>query len=79
MRITSGPTCGADVADDYERGGLALYAAAESARRLMEAVARDKAGHSAFLRLPDELREVAAKGVKRQRSRYWEDLVLAGR
>ncbi|CMP65158.1 Conserved protein of uncharacterised function%2C putative antitoxin [Mycobacterium tuberculosis] len=48
-------------ADDYDAWQETVYLlrSPENARRLMEAVARDKAGHSAFTKSVDELREMA--------------------
>jgi antitoxin YefM len=48
-------------ADDYDSWQETVYLlrSPENARRLMEAVARDKAGHSAFTKAVDELREMA--------------------
>ncbi|CKT25969.1 Conserved protein of uncharacterised function%2C putative antitoxin [Mycobacterium tuberculosis] len=48
-------------ADDYDAWQETVYLlrSPENARRLMEAVARDKAGHSAFAKSVDELREMA--------------------
>ncbi|HKI39384.1 MAG TPA: type II toxin-antitoxin system antitoxin RelJ [Mycobacterium sp.] len=48
-------------ADDYDSWQETVYLlrSPENARRLMEAVARDKAGHSALTKSIDELREMA--------------------
>lgn len=48
-------------ADDYDSWQETVYLlrSPENARRLMEAVARDKAGHSALTKSLDELREMA--------------------
>ncbi|WP_151035129.1 type II toxin-antitoxin system antitoxin RelJ [Mycobacterium tuberculosis] len=48
-------------ADDYDAWQETVYLlrSPENARRLMEAVARDKAGYSAFTKSVDELREMA--------------------
>ena len=48
-------------ADDYDSWQETVYLlrSPENARRLMEAVARDKAGHSALTKSVDELREMA--------------------
>lgn len=48
-------------ADDYDAWQETVYLlrSPENARRLMEAVARDKAGNSAFTKSVDELREMA--------------------
>lgn len=48
-------------ADDYDSWQETVYLlrSPENARRLMEAVARDKAGHSGFTNSIDELREMA--------------------
>jgi antitoxin YefM len=48
-------------ADDYDSWQETVYLlrSPENARRLMEAVARDKAGHSAVTKSIDELREMA--------------------
>lgn len=48
-------------ADDYDAWQETVYLlrSPENARRLMEAVARDRAGHSAFTKSVDELREMA--------------------
>jgi antitoxin YefM len=48
-------------ADDYDSWQETVYLlrSPENARRLMEAVARDKAGHSAVSKTIDELREMA--------------------
>ena len=48
-------------ADDYDAWQETVYLlrSPENARRLMEAVARDKAGHSALTKSVDELREMA--------------------
>jgi antitoxin YefM len=48
-------------ADDYDSWQETVYLlrSPENARRLMEAVARDKAGHSGFIKSVDELREMA--------------------
>lgn len=48
-------------ADDYDAWQETVYLlrSPENARRLMEAVARDKAGQSAFTKSVDELREMA--------------------
>ena len=48
-------------ADDYDSWQETVYLlrSPENARRLMEAVARDKAGHSAHTRSMNELREMA--------------------
>ena len=48
-------------ADDYDTWQETVYLlrSPENARRLMQAVARDKAGHSAVTKSIDELREMA--------------------
>ena len=48
-------------ADDYDSWQETVYLlrSPENARRLMEAVARDKAGHAASTKSIDELREMA--------------------
>jgi antitoxin YefM len=48
-------------ADDYDSWQETVYLlrSPENARRLMEAVARDKAGHSAVTKTVDDLREMA--------------------
>jgi antitoxin YefM len=48
-------------ADDYDSWQETVYLlrSPENARRLMEAVARDKAGHSAVTKSIDDLREMA--------------------
>lgn len=48
-------------ADDYDSWQETVYLlrSPENARRLMEAVARDKAGHSPLTKSIDELREMA--------------------
>ncbi len=48
-------------ADDYDSWQETVYLlrSPENARRLMEAVTRDKAGHSAVTKSIDELREMA--------------------
>ena len=48
-------------ADDYDSWQETVYLlrSPENARRLMEAVARDKAGHTGFGKSLDELREMA--------------------
>ncbi len=48
-------------ADDYDSWQETVYLlrSPENARRLMEAVARDKAGHSAITKSVEELREMA--------------------
>lgn len=48
-------------ADDYDSWQETVYLlrSPENARRLMEAVARDKAGHAALTKPLDELREMA--------------------
>jgi antitoxin YefM len=48
-------------ADDYDSWQETVYLlrSPENARRLMEAVARDKAGHSAVTKTIDDLRELA--------------------
>jgi antitoxin YefM len=48
-------------ADDYDSWQETVYLlrSPENARRLMEAVARDKAVHSGFTKSVDELREMA--------------------
>jgi antitoxin YefM len=48
-------------ADDYDSWQETVYLlrSPENARRLMEAVARDKAGHSAVTKTIDDLREMA--------------------
>ena len=48
-------------ADDYDSWQETVYLlrSPETARRLMKAVARDKAGHSALTKSIDELREMA--------------------
>ena len=48
-------------ADDYDSWQETVYLlrSPENARRLMEAVARDKAGHSGLAKSVDELREMA--------------------
>jgi antitoxin YefM len=48
-------------ADDYDSWQETVYLlrSPKNARRLMEAVARDKAGQSAFTKSIDELREMA--------------------
>ena len=48
-------------ADDYDSWQETVYLlrSPENARRLMEAVARDKAGHSSLTKSIDELREMA--------------------
>lgn len=48
-------------ADDYDSWQETVYLlrSPENARRLMEAVARDKAGHSSLTKSTDELREMA--------------------
>jgi antitoxin YefM len=48
-------------ADDYDSWQETVYLlrSPENARRLMQAVARDKAGHSAVTKSIDELREMA--------------------
>jgi antitoxin YefM len=51
-------------ADDYDSWQETVYLlrSPENARRLMEAVARDKAGHSPVTKSIDELRETAGGG-----------------
>jgi antitoxin YefM len=48
-------------ADDYDSWQETVYLlrSPENARRLMQAVARDKAGHSALAKSVDELRQAA--------------------
>jgi antitoxin YefM len=48
-------------ADDYDSWQETVYLlrSPENARRLMEAVARDRAGHSALTKSTNELREMA--------------------